>query len=491
MLTRLSIKDFAVVRATELEFGPGMTVISGETGAGKSLLVDALGFLSGARADSGMVRHGAARAELDAAFALTGSPGAADWLRQHDYDDDGVGPEGACQLRRTLRADGGSRAWINGRPATLSQLGELAALLVEIHGQHEHQALLSKPSQLALLDAYGRHGGLLHAVAAAAAGWSALLRERAQLSRSGDVGDRRDWLAHQLAELDAESLAPEAIVELDAAHRRQAHAAGLIAACEDALARLGGDDALPTHLQQVRGALGRMQAHEPRLADVDGMLEAASIQLDEAATLLDRIRADLDIDPGQLEVLEQRLSRLHELARKHRTPPEGLAAHRDALAAEQAALVGAGERLAAISGEIEAAASAWRQAASALGSARRDAARALSLATTALIAELGMGAAASKSSSSPRGARRPTPPVASASNSWCPPMPDSRRGRCARWRPAANCRGSRWRSRSPRWAWTRCRRWSSTKWTPASAEPSRRSSGRRCARSAPSARCFA
>ncbi|HST45981.1 MAG TPA: DNA repair protein RecN [Luteimonas sp.] len=386
MLTRLSIKDFAVVRATELEFGAGMTVISGETGAGKSLLVDALGFLSGARADSGMVRHGAARAELDAEFTLAGTAGAAEWLRLQEFDEGE-----ACQLRRTLRADGGSRAWINGRPATLSQLGELAALLVEIHGQHEHQALLSRPSQLALLDAYARHAPLLQAVAAAAAHWTALLRERDHLSRSGDVADRSDWLAHQLAELEAESLDPDAIAELDAAHRRQAHAAGLIEACDDALARLGGDDALPMQLQQVRGTLGRMQAHEPRLADVDGMLEAASIQIDEAAALLDRIRADLDIDPGQLELLEGRLSRLHELARKHRTTPDGLAAQRDALALEQAGLLHAGERLRVLAGEIETAALAWRRAADALGASRRDAAGRLSAVTTALIAELGMG----------------------------------------------------------------------------------------------------
>src|SRR5690606_8736274 len=134
----------------EMEFGPGLTVISGETVAGKSLLVDALGFLSGLRADSGAVRHGAARAELDAGFDLAGAPAALAWLREHELDDGD-----ACQLRRTLRADGGPRAWIKGRPATLSQLGELAGHLVEIHGQHEHQALLAKASQRALLDAYG------------------------------------------------------------------------------------------------------------------------------------------------------------------------------------------------------------------------------------------------------------------------------------------------------------------------------------------------
>lgn len=141
MLTRLTLRDFAVVASTELEFGPGMTVISGETGAGKSLLVDALGFLSGMRADSGMVRHGTERAELNAEFDLRDRPEAVTWLCEQELDDNG-----ACQLRRTLRSDGGSRAWINGRPVTVAQLAELAGLLVEIHGQHEHQALLSRPA---------------------------------------------------------------------------------------------------------------------------------------------------------------------------------------------------------------------------------------------------------------------------------------------------------------------------------------------------------
>lgn len=411
MLTHLSIRDFAVVTAAELEFGAGLTVISGETGAGKSLLVDALGFLSGQRADAAMVRHGAARAELHAQFDLAASEAARDWLLAQDLDD-----EDACQLRRTLRADGGSRAWINGRPVTLSQLAELAALLVEIHGQHEHQALLSRGSQLALLDACGGHGAQLAAVADAARHWNALLRERDDLARAregrpGDVAERGDWLEHQLAELDREPIDPASIAEVDAAHRRQAHSAGLIAACETALAHLDGDGeaALPRRLQQLRGDLARVQEHEPRLAEVDAMLDAAAIQVDEAGLLLERIRADLDADPSQLEELERRLTRLHELARKHRVAPEELAAQRDALAAELDALRNAAVRLQALDGEIADAAGAWRRAADALGKARAKAARALSKATSALIAELGMGGGKFEAALSPVADERPDP----------------------------------------------------------------------------------
>jgi DNA repair protein RecN (Recombination protein N) len=388
MLIHLAIRDFAVVSAAALDFGPGMTVISGETGAGKSLLVDALNFLSGLRADSGMVRHGAERAELTAEFELHDAPDAAAWLRDQEFDDDGH-----CQLRRTLRADGGSRAWINGRPATLGQLGELAERLVEIHGQHEHQALLSKPSQLALLDAYGCHEVQLGAVRSTAQAWSSLLRERDGLSRQGDVGERIGWLEHQLGELQRESLEPESIAELVAAHRRHAHSAALIAACESAFERLGGDEgpALSRQLQQVRGELARQVEHEPRLGDVDAMLDTAAIQLDEALSLLEQVRADLDLDPAAFDELDRRIARLHDLARKHRVTPETLAGVRDALTLELEALRGAGERAQTLDIEITAATAAWRNAADVLGAARAQAAAALSQATTALIAELGMG----------------------------------------------------------------------------------------------------
>jgi DNA repair protein RecN (Recombination protein N) len=415
MLTHLAIRDFAVVTAAELEFGAGLTVISGETGAGKSLLVDALGFLSGQRADSGMVRHGAARAELHAEFDLGNAEDARQWLREQDMLDEGGDDGDTCQLRRTLRADGGSRAWINGRPVTLSQLAALAERLVEIHGQHEHQALLSKPSQLVLLDACGGHEALLAKVRDAALHWSALLREhdmltRARDGRPGDVAERSDWLAHQLDELDRETLDPASIAELDAAHRRQAHAAGLIGACDHAMARLGDDSsALPRQLQQLRGELARMQQHEPRLVEVDAMLDAAAIQVDEAGRLLDRVRADLDVDPAQFDELERRIGRLHELSRKHRVAPEALAGQRDALAAELESLRNAGVRLQALDGEIALAATAWRNVADALGKARRQAAMALSRATTALIAELGMGGGRFEIALEPVDGDRPDP----------------------------------------------------------------------------------
>ena len=429
MLTHLAIKDFAVVAAAELEFGAGLTVISGETGAGKSLLVDALNFLSGLRADSGMVRHGAERAELVALFDLDDAAAALAWLRDNELDDGGQ-----CQLRRTLRADGGSRSWINGRPATLSQLGELAQCLVEIHGQHEHQALLSKPAQLALLDAFGRHDAALATTRAAAQAWSALLRERETLSKQGDLSERIAWLEHQLGELQRESLEPESIAELVASHRRHAHSAALIGACDGAFVRLGGDDgpALGRQLQQVRGELSRQAEHEPRLLAVDAMLDSAAIQIDEALAQLEQIRADLEVDPSAFDELDRRLGRVHDLARKHRVTPDTLAAQRDALFTELQALRGAGERVHALDAEIIAAQARWEDVARALSAARATAATALSKGTTALIAELGMGGGRFEVALEPASAadaQRPDPQGAErveflvAANAGQPPRP--------------------------------------------------------------------
>ena len=406
MISHLTLRDFAVVSAAELAFGPGMTVVSGETGAGKSLLVDALMWLTGARADAGIVRFGAERAELAAEFRLHDAPAALAWLRGNELED-GDG----CQLRRVIRADGGSRAWINGRPATLGQLSELGALLVEIHGQHEHQALLDRGQQLALLDAFGQHEGLLAEVRQLARHWAGLDRQLAELARAGDVGERVAWLQHQVDELARENLEATDIQDLLAAHRRQANAAGLLQGCESALVRLAGEDGLSLGraLHQVSAELSRLSADEPRLAEVVALLESAGIQLAEAGTGLERIRDGFDLDPNRLQQLEDRLARLHDLARKHRTPLEGLAARRDTMQAELDGLSGASERSEHLARELAEAAGTWQLAAGRLSRARAQAALSLGKAVAGLMAELGMGGGVFSVLLEPLDSARPTP----------------------------------------------------------------------------------
>ncbi len=387
MLSHLTLKDFAVVSAAELTFDASLTVVSGETGAGKSLLVDALLSLTGARADAGMVRHGTDRAELAAEFNLSDAPEARNWLVECEMD------EGSdCQLRRIIRADGGSRAWINGRPATLAQLSELGALLVEIHGQHEHQALLERAHQLDLLDAFGQHPSMLSEVADLARRWSGLERELAELSRAGDVSERASYLEHQFGELEREQLEPAGIDEMLAAHRRQSNAAGLLQAYDDVLGRLSGDDgeSISRSLGRLRNELARHLDNESRLSEVAALFESAEIQLDEASGLLERLRDDLDLDATHLGVLEARLARLHDLGRKHRVPMQELAARRDSLRDELEGLRGAGDRHGRLQEEANAVASAWQQAAARLSQARARAADALASAVCGLMGELGM-----------------------------------------------------------------------------------------------------
>jgi DNA repair protein RecN (Recombination protein N) len=388
MLTQLTLKDFAVVSAVELRFGPGMTVVSGETGAGKSLLVDALMWLTGARAESGIVRHGAERAELAAEFSLNDAPQALAWLKESELDD-----ENSCQLRRVIRADGGSKAWINGRAVTLSQLSEIGSLLVEIHGQHEHQALLDKPQQLALLDAFAQHPAVVEPVKLHANEWHQLQKQIDLLSHTGDVSDRINYLEHQLKELMDENLQPESIDQLQQQHRRQTNAAGLLQGFDLALMRLQGDDgfALSNSVRQLNTHLQKLSEHEPRLSDISVLLESAEIQLDEAANQLERLRDSLDMDPQNLQLMEERLTRLHELGRKHRLPLNDLMQKRDALELECEQLRSKDEALLQLTTQQKATLALYQQAAEKLTVSRTKAAKKLGNTVGKLMAELGMG----------------------------------------------------------------------------------------------------
>lgn len=387
MLESLFVKDFAIVGEADIAFGAGMTVVTGETGAGKSLLVDALLLLSGARAEAAMVRHGCERAELAAAFDLADRADLRDWLVAEDLDEDG-----ACQLRRVIRSEGSSRAWINGRPVTLNQLKVLAAGLIEIHGQHEHQALLDRSQQLGLLDAFGEHAAELADVAELTRRWrDAALRIR-DLSRGTDHAERIEWLAHQVDELDRHALKPEDFVTLEEQHRRLANSGQLMQGCGALGERLDGDSdfALLRLLARAQSEVVQLVALDPRLAPVGELFDTAQIQLTEASDALSRYQSALELDPARFAEIESQLGKLHELARKHRVRMPDLTAHADGLRNELAALQGAGASIAALRDEQQKLGAAYAVAATRLGRKRAKAAATLGASVSALMDDLGM-----------------------------------------------------------------------------------------------------
>ncbi len=388
MLRQLSVRDFAIVEAIDLELGPGMTVISGETGAGKSLLVDALLLLSGARADAGMIRAGSERAELSAEFDLTAVPAAREWLSEQALDDGE-----SCLIRRVIRREGASRVWINGRAATAQSLNELTGHLLEIHGQHEHQRLLERPAQLELLDRHGHHEAELAGVIEQADRWHALRRQRAELiARAGDGGERAELLRQQWQELEAAATSPGELDTLKQDHHRLAHQHETVAACSQARDLLDGDQSgtVLATLARIRQAIDKASEHDPALVPIGELLASADIELREVGRSLDAWLDDTDPDPERLARIEQRLSRLHELARRYRVPVSELSAYQQSLAAELELSEQAGSRLQALDRDLAQASSAWSQAARALTTIRTATAERLGAQVSALMAELGM-----------------------------------------------------------------------------------------------------
>ena len=387
MLSRLYLKDFAIAAEIEVELRPGMGVISGETGAGKSLLVDALMLLTGARADAGVVRHGASKAELIAEFQLEdGSPAAA-WLAESELDEDN-----GCLLRRVIRADGGSRAWINSRPATLSQLAELSALLVGIHGQHEHQALLDRRQQLALLDAFAAQPMALKRVQDSYRHWRECKRSLTELDAEHGDATQIELLRHHLSELERRPLNAEHLIALQADHRRQAAAQDILTGLQQGLQALA-DDANRSVRKQLQGAqhaLQRAAQHAPELAEAIELLGGASIQIDEAIASIERLQDNLDLDPARLDRLDHELGELHDLARKHRCSMEELASVRDQLSARIGRLDNLEDERRRAAQALSDAQKSWQAAAGELSTVRHAAGAELSTAVSALMTELGM-----------------------------------------------------------------------------------------------------
>jgi DNA repair protein RecN (Recombination protein N) len=388
MLTHLRIRGFALIDALELELGPGFTVITGETGAGKSIVVEALGLLLGDRADSGAVRHGAERAELEAEFALGPRDPLHAWLRAQDLDEDDQ-----LIVRRVVGADGRSRATVNGRSVPLATLGALGERLVDLHGQHEHQSLGRRDAQLEVLDHYAAAGEARAVVGERFAALDALRAERARLAAAhADRDARLELLRFQSDELEA--LAPVAgeHATLDAERARYANLGRLVEGGRRAHdAAWESDEANANRL--LAGALHELEALaalDATLAPVVEQLSAAQVQLAEGCADLGRWLDGLDLDPARRDEVEQRLADLTRLARKHRVTPDELTAVHDRLRDERRALEHADERLGELDEALGAAHAAYREAARALRAARTSAAARLGKAIAKAMQDLGM-----------------------------------------------------------------------------------------------------
>jgi DNA repair protein RecN (Recombination protein N) len=391
MLRHLSIRDFVIVAALDLEFDRGFTVFSGETGAGKSILIDALALALGARADADVVRTGTSRADITAEF----SPGEAAlrWLDEQalaEAEHDGAAGARVL-LRRVVDANGRSRAFINGTPATLAQLRELGEMLVDIHGQHAHQLLMRPDAQRTLFDT---HAGLV----AQAAGVARLHRawrdadhalELAR-TRERELQLERERLAWQLTELDKLAPQPGEWEEIGAEHRRLAHSASLIEGVRGALDALTeSDEAIVGQLGAIVSKLRDLAEIDPGLNDTLASLEPAEIQLREASYSLSHYAQRLDLDPERLAEVERLLDALHSVARKFRLQPESLPAEHEARRAQLAALDAAAD-LDTLTAAVEAAQAAYQREAKLLTKARAKAAKALGAAVTAGMQELSM-----------------------------------------------------------------------------------------------------
>ncbi|MGD9582188.1 MAG: DNA repair protein RecN [Lysobacterales bacterium] len=384
MLRTLFVKDFAIIDRAEVHFQTGLTALTGETGAGKSLLVDALLLLAGARAEASMVRHGAERAELSAEFDLSALPRVRQWLSDGELDGGD-----SLVLRRVVRSDGSSRAWLNDAPISIGKLREVSEQLLEIHGQHEHQALLQRNHQRELLDAFGQHGDCCTRVAALArrhAEIGQLLADLDQAAR-GDP-DRLDYLRFQHTELSRLALRPEDFQSLVDQHRRLASAGALIEGAERLQQGLADESAIAPRLHRLISEAQRLLSLDPSLSSVLELLEAASIQLDEAASSLQRYLAHADLDPARYAELDQQLAALHELGRKHRTPPSELGQRVQQLAVEIDQLQHADSRRTGLLTEQAAIAAEYQHVAAELSRRRSETAQVLSQAVTTVLHEL-------------------------------------------------------------------------------------------------------
>jgi DNA repair protein RecN (Recombination protein N) len=330
MLKFLSIRDFVIVDRMDLEFVPGFTVLTGETGAGKSILIDALSLVLGGRGDADHVRAGCERAEISAEYDVSELPKLTGWLRENGFENDDEGDadsgDSSCLLRRLIDVTGRSRNFINGRSATLQQLRAAGEHLVEIQGQHAHQLLLRTEAQRDLLDDYAGNRELARQVTEAYRHWQALRQRRLTWEQNAAAfTQQREQLEWQASELAALKFSPDEWRALQAEHRRLANAASLLEAAHGSLEVLSeGELACLPQLNMAISRLGQLVSCDSNLQGVLDLLEPAQIQLQEGVYELGRYQQRLDLDPQRLQEIEERLAAVHGAARKYRVTPDEL-----------------------------------------------------------------------------------------------------------------------------------------------------------------------
>src|SRR5260221_1192348 len=387
MLRALDVKDLVIVDAAALDLDAGFTVLTGETGAGKSILVDAIELLVGGRGDAASVRNGAEKAELSAEFDLSALENLQQWIVEHELEGD----PGRLILRRTIDRAGRSRCYLNGHVVTLAQLREAGERLVDIHGQHAHQSLLRAAAQRELLDAHAGAQALAAETATAFRDWQRL--EKLALEAASQFQQREAERAEtgdavrELQRLDPQAGEWERVA---AEHTRLQHGSSLRAGAESALEALAeSDDATLARLAAVASRLRALLAHDARLAAIVELLGAAEAQAGEAARELRHYASRVELDPDALREVEARIEALHAAARKHRVRPEELPARRAALEKRLAELDLAVDPE-ALQREVATVRARYTAAAGKLSAKRASAARELSRAVTAAMQSLAM-----------------------------------------------------------------------------------------------------
>lgn len=390
MLKHLNIRNLAIIDELELDFAAGFTTLTGETGAGKSILIDAIGLVIGTRADSALVRAGQEKAEISAEFSLRDSAEANSWLAEQEMLD--ADDKDLCVIRRVVYAEGRTRAFVNGNAVNAGQLRELGETLIEIFGQSESQTLLRSDVQRRLLDGFGGYGNALEAVAKTARAHAEIERSIERIRNAGERDPAQlDYSRFQLRELEALNLQEGEIEQLEADHKRLANAGKLIGDGGQALDLLyGGESSLYDQFSQVSHLLGALTSIDDGFNEALTLSESAQSQVREAADALRRVLDKLELDPDQLAQMERRLATIHELARKHRVKPSELLERLNSLRTELDELEHAATRLGELESQREAALKAYRTAAQKLSSERTKAAKKFNDGVTAIVRQLGM-----------------------------------------------------------------------------------------------------